>query len=131
MELEPTDAAPKITEKDFRELQDNFDDLELWKKKFPPKSYILKGIGVMNLYDVSNDHSVNEITSNLLARSHDTLSKIEGNLSEMLGIPELKVNFMGIEETGYAYAKKAMGGSMALGDEERVDCNQAFCSGEL
>ena len=45
--------APKITEKDFKELLNNFDDIDLWKEKFLPNSYIFKGFGLINLFEVT------------------------------------------------------------------------------
>ena len=42
IEITPNKNAPKITAADYDQLIDNFDDLELWKTKFPPNSYDLK-----------------------------------------------------------------------------------------
>ena len=45
--------APKITEKDFKELLNNFDNIDLWKEKFSPNSFIFKGFGLINLFEVT------------------------------------------------------------------------------
>ena len=42
LEVIPTDKAVSISSEDFLELLDNFDDIALWKKKFPPSSWIMK-----------------------------------------------------------------------------------------
>ena len=39
-EITPTKDAPTITEDDFKELLNNFGNIELWKEKFPKDSYI-------------------------------------------------------------------------------------------
>ena len=52
-EIPATENAPKITEKDFKELLNNFDDIDLWKEKFLPNSYIFKGFGLINLFEVT------------------------------------------------------------------------------
>ena len=33
-----TDKAKPITQEDFDELLDNFENIDLWKEKFPPNS---------------------------------------------------------------------------------------------
>ena len=33
-----------ITEEDYKLLLDNFENIEVWKEKFPPESYIFKGL---------------------------------------------------------------------------------------
>ncbi|NNM16256.1 MAG: GAF domain-containing protein, partial [Bacteroidia bacterium] len=58
IDIYPTDNTPKITEEDYQELINDFDNIALWKEKFPPDSYIMKGIGVVNLMDVTMDASV-------------------------------------------------------------------------
>ena len=63
MEVIPTDKAPKLTEKDFVELMDNYTDIDLWKKKIPPNSYVLRGIGIMNMQDITVDQSMNMLNT--------------------------------------------------------------------
>lgn len=45
--------TPKITEKDFKELLNDFDNIDLWKEKFSPNSFIFKGFGLINLFEVT------------------------------------------------------------------------------
>lgn len=48
-----TKNAPKIIKRAFKELLNNFDDIDLWKEKFLPNSYIFKGFGLINLFEVT------------------------------------------------------------------------------
>src|ERR1700759_3868302 len=42
LEILPTEKSKMLTQDDIDLLMDNYDDLELWKEKFPPNSWILK-----------------------------------------------------------------------------------------
>ena len=66
IEINPTKDAPKFTHQDYEELLDNFDDIELWKQKFPPNSYQFKGFVVSSLFDVTDDQSISNIKSTLI-----------------------------------------------------------------
>ena len=48
VDINPLEEYRNLTEEEIGELLDNFDDYELWKEKFPPKSWELKGFAVVN-----------------------------------------------------------------------------------
>ena len=52
-EIIPSKNAPKISQEDVDELLDNFENMELWKEKFPPNSYTFKGFVISNIFNVS------------------------------------------------------------------------------
>ena len=66
MEIVPTEKAKDLKQEDLDELLENFDNLELWKEKIPPQSFISKGFVVANMFDVTADHSISEIKSTLI-----------------------------------------------------------------
>ena len=68
-EFTPTEKAVDITQEDFEELIDHFGDIGIWKKKFPPNSWIMRGVNIINLVDVTLDQSMSAIASNLLVKS--------------------------------------------------------------
>ena len=39
MDIKPKENAVEITEEDYQELMDNYDNIDLWKEKFPPDSW--------------------------------------------------------------------------------------------
>ena len=49
-EITPNENAPNITQADFDELLDNFDNVKLWKEKFPPNSYTFRGFVISNMF---------------------------------------------------------------------------------
>jgi len=92
-EIIPTENAPKITDEDYKELLDNFENIEVWKEKFPPNSYIFKGFGIMNLFDVTADETLSSVKANLLRSDHNLVEDLRQNLSEFYKIKDLKLGY--------------------------------------
>jgi hypothetical protein len=93
MDISPTTNAPKITEEDYHLLLDNFDNIEVWKEKFPPNSYNFKGFGIMNLFDVTYDVILSKISNDLLRGGDQLLPDLERHLQEFFNIKDLKVGY--------------------------------------
>ena len=87
--------APKITKEDYELLLDNFDNLKLWKEKFPPNSYTFKGFVISNMFDVTDDQSISNIKSTLISEGKRKDKNFMDNFHEifrsLLNIKELKV----------------------------------------
>ena len=92
-EIIKTDAAPELTKEDFGELLLHGNNLELWKSKFPPNSYIFKGFGVMNLYDATLDVTISKIRSLFLRHDENVFNEFRENMQILFGIKELQVGF--------------------------------------
>lgn len=88
-----TKNAPKITEEDYKILLDNFDNIDIWKEKFPPNSYIYKGFGIMNLFDVTTDETITNIRTNLLRSDNNLLSDLQNNIRDFYNINDLKLGY--------------------------------------
>lgn len=126
-EFIPTEKAVQITEKDFEELVDNFDDMELWKKKFPPNSWIMRGINIVNLVDVTADQSIGNITSNLLVKSGDTFENIQQSIRKMLNNKNLSIGIVSYEnDTLHPIDHKDVN-SILLQQGEWLSCDKDFC----
>ncbi len=93
MDISPTANAPKITEEDYHILLDNFDNIDVWKEKFPPNSYNYKGFGIMNLFDVTYDVILSKISNDLLRGGDQLLPDLEKHLREFFNIKDLKVGY--------------------------------------
>jgi len=122
IEMVPTDKAPKITEEDYKELMADFYNIDLWKKKFPPNSYIMRGIGVANLMDVTPDRSMSAITSSLLNKSPQAFQTILQSFRNLLGIGDLEGGFIEHENgvlTVEHMREKGMS-SLLLQDEDEM-----------
>ncbi|MDB4835419.1 GAF domain-containing protein [Cyclobacteriaceae bacterium] len=126
-ELKPTSSAKDITEEDFQLLSDNFDDFDLWKEKFPPNSWEMKGLGVINLMDVTPDQAISEIISNLLYKDVDTFDKIQENIRVYLGLDDLVSGFTGFQDGLFSYSKKKSGfNSILLDKEGPIKCTKCL-----
>jgi hypothetical protein len=97
MEIIPTEKAVKITENDYHELLDNYDNIELWKEKFPLNSYIFKGFVISNIFDVTDDQSISNIKSNLIVdddcEGDSFISRFRDIFQSLFGIKDIQVGF--------------------------------------
>ena len=66
VEIQKTAKAKKITEDDINELLESFDNVAIWKEKFPPDSYIFNGFVIASLTDVTLNVSISDFKTNLL-----------------------------------------------------------------
>ena len=130
LEVIKKDAAPEISAEDISDLLRNGNDLELWKKKFPPNSYILKGFGIINLFDVTQDVIINKIRALFLRNDNKIMEDFQKELSRLMNIKGLKVGYSTYE----TQQKQSLGSffnkgsnSLILDENERSDYENLFC----
>lgn len=126
-EFVPTDKAVDITRKDFDELINNFGDMELWKKKFPPNSWIMRGVNIVNLVDVTFDQSLSDITSNLLIKSSDTFEQIQLGMRKLMNNNDLSIGILSQERDLLLPMNKEGIDSILLQSGEALNCKTDFC----
>ncbi len=132
-DIVPTENAPKITRQDFDELIDSFDDIDLWKSKFPPNSYQFKGFVISNMFDVTEDQSISNIKSKLIS----DINPLERHLADdfhqifqsLLRIKDLKVGFSIFNKEDQTFERIHGKGieSFLLHDSEIEECSSALC----
>lgn len=96
LEIIPTEKSMPLTEEEINILIDNYDDIDLWKEKFPPGSWILKGFGIMNLYDNTVESAISNLKSNLLSnKERNELGKeeLEEIFRSIYRVPDLRTGF--------------------------------------
>lgn len=134
-EVITTESAPEITEEDFHQLLDHFDDIDLWKEKFPPNSYILKGFVINNMFDVTDDTAISEIKSSLLVagkRQDDNfINSLQSTFESLFNIKNLKIGFIIYNEEEEVFERVSGKGidSYLLFDSEVEDCKTLLCEG--
>lgn len=137
MEIIPTEKAVEITDEDIRLLMDSFDNLDLWKEKFPPESWICKGFVISNMFDVTIDNSISELKSNLLSLSttddSDFSISFEKIFQSIYDSKNIKVGFSAYDEFSHKFehAPKKDMSSFLLNDENELGCKDALCSSSL
>ncbi|NNK73770.1 MAG: GAF domain-containing protein, partial [Flavobacteriaceae bacterium] len=96
-EIIPTKKAKKISQADVDELLDNFENIDLWKEKFPPQSYVYKGFVISNIFDVTDDQSISNIKSNLISatsQKDETLAEeFQEIFRSLFNLKDLEVGF--------------------------------------
>lgn len=133
-EIIPKAGAPKITEDDFDELLDNFENIDLWKEKFPPQSYIFKGFVIANIFDITDDQSISNIKTSLIGsdkrQSISFMTNIESVFRSLLGIKNLNVGFSTYnKENGEFESVMGIGThSYLLNGIETKKCSEALCT---
>jgi hypothetical protein len=131
MDITPSENAPKITEDDIKILLDNYDNVDIWKEKFPIDSYIFRGFGLMNLFDVTADENISSIRTNLLQKDDGSIiKKLRKDLSEFYNIKDLKVGFsvFDVSDSSLQATRIKKSESIILLDsEKKISCNTFFC----
>ncbi len=126
-EFIPTKKAVDITRQDFEELIDHFGDIKFWKKKFPPNSWIMRGVNIINMVDTTLDHSMESITSNLLQKSDDTFEKIQESIRTLLNDVELHIGVLTLDKNKLLPLNKEGVKSILLSKGESLDCETEMC----
>ncbi|NNL09949.1 MAG: GAF domain-containing protein [Croceitalea sp.] len=133
VEILPTEKAKKLTQEDLNELLENFDDLDLWKEKIPPNSFISKGFVISNMFDVTAEHSISNIKSTLIARnkrgSEDFMVNFQETFRSLFNLKDINVGFAGYDHNTDRLLKihgKGIGSFMLKGLENE-SCDAVLC----
>ena len=134
MEIIPTEKARELTQEDVDELLDNFYDLDIWKEKIPPNSFIAKGFVISNMFDVTSEHSVSEIKSTLIGRAQrgkeTFMESFEDTFRSFFNLNDIKVGFSGYDADANRFFKiygKGMD-SYILNGKDMEECDSMFCN---
>ena len=135
MEIIPTELAKKITQADVDELLENPDNLDLWKEKIPPESFISKGFVISNMFDVTAEHTISEIKSALIANdkrgSDHFMDHLQQTFQSFFKIKDLRVGFVTYNPKADQFERVHGTGmnSFLLKDRDKAVCNEALCQG--
>lgn len=131
-QIEKTDASIDITKEDVSELLDNFNNVELWKEKFPPNSWSYSGFVIANMYDATADVSLSNFKTSLLAKEttkdESFVKEFENILKSLYSFQELRVGFTVFNKEEDTFEHPGLlGESFILGDKEKEKCETALC----
>ncbi|MBC7846310.1 MAG: GAF domain-containing protein [Flavobacterium sp.] len=133
LEVIPTQNAIKLSQDDIDLLMNNYDNINLWKEKFPNESWILKGFGIVSLFDVTRENAISSLKSNLL-KSESSQTKLnlsfESIFRSIFKIPDLRIGFIIYNEeqekfTNPPYEEKELK-SFILNGLEEIDCKNSI-----
>ncbi|MBP8792318.1 MAG: GAF domain-containing protein [Lutibacter sp.] len=129
--VKPLENAPKITEDDVKLLMDNFNNIDIWKEKFPPNSYEFIGFGMVNLFDVTQDQSLSNLKENLIRNGKDgnSFDELEESISKLFGSTNIQFGFSTyhINNDHVAFSNHTIKKSFLLGEHCKNDMEGYFC----
>lgn len=129
MEISPTEKAIEITDDIFQELLDNYEDLSIWKKYFPEKSWEVRGLGLVNLMDVSTDQFLNLITNALLEGQPEGIEVVKYNIERLLNAKDLEISFVASENEMFCPTDKVSYSNILLeNDKDSIAIKDLLCS---
>lgn len=108
VEIIPGSGVIILSDDEIDNLIDNYENFQLWREKFPLKSWILKGFGIMTLYDATIESAISNLKTNLLGKKDDSanISKnIELIFKSIYKISDLKIGFTAMSSDGNSFIK--------------------------
>ena len=131
VEIEPADGFQEIKQDDVDLLIQNIEDIDLWKEKFPPQSWIFKGFSIITLTDVTVDDAISDLKTTLLQRNtsgKEEIKKFEEIFKSIYKIPDLRVGFTMYNAQDSSFEKMGNNDapSFVLGEAEEIDCRAAM-----
>ncbi len=132
VEFEPTEKAIDITDDDVDKLLQDTENIELWREKFPPLSWVFKGFIITNLTDVTVDDGISDLKTQLLNNKLPKEENLEGITEIFRSIyknPDLRVGITMFDkkEADFSHLDDMEVTSFILKDSDKIDCKQAFC----
>ena len=136
LELIRTEKSVDITDEDVVKLMDNFEDIALWKEKFPEESWISKGFAIVTLFDATTESAISSLKSNLLVSDDLTevnVDNFESIFRSIYKIPDLRIGFTEVSTEDNLFKIAPFEGikSHLLAGKKEINCNTMFCSNTL
>ncbi|WP_347374567.1 GAF domain-containing protein [Aequorivita sp. Q41] len=101
VDIQKTSKAKDITAEDVNELLESFEDVSVWKEKFPPESWVFNGFVLATLSDATMDVSISEFKSNLLKLENNGglyNNEINNTFRSIFGLKDLQIGFTDYNE---------------------------------
>ncbi|MHA4845901.1 GAF domain-containing protein [Flavitalea antarctica] len=110
LEISPTPRSVHISREDIDQLMDSYDDIDLWKRKFPAGSYILKGFAIMTLVDVTIENAVSLFKEKLLTlQPQDLQESVETIFRSIFKNPRIRTGLTLFDESQGVFQGEGMG----------------------
>ena len=126
LEIEPTSEAKILSPEEVTDLIDQYNNIELWKEKFPPHSWKVKGFAIMNFYDATTEVAISNLKSKLLQPREDNLTireDITHIFRSIFRVADLELGFTAINAKENKFEKTPINTvieSNILGNEQGI-----------
>ena len=129
--ITPTEKSLDITQKDIDLLLQNYDNIDLWKEKFPPNSWDLKGFILINFIDVTVDTVISDLKSDMLNHtiSNDNFDDFQQDFKRYFNNPQLLIGFTKYDPNTDSFVNPPgkQVASFILGKMDELSCKTGFC----
>lgn len=100
LEILPLKEVAPLSASEITQLLNSYDDIGLWKQKFPREAWLLKGFSIMTLVDVTTENAVSELKTELLgsAEEPDLHLKLESVFRSLFRIKAVRIGFSSYDE---------------------------------
>ncbi|MFC5048818.1 hypothetical protein [Aquimarina hainanensis] len=122
-----------ITNEDVAELLDNFGDIDLWKEKFAPNSWIFQGVIIANMFDVTMDVSLSNFKAKLLKydkeeeQNETFLEDFQKIFKAIFNLPDIKIGFSDYNEEEQVFETVPFKNVQSyLLHDKKMDCCEAM-----
>ncbi len=135
MEILPTENTPELSQDDVDELLESPENLELWKEKLPPNSFISRGFVISNMFDVTAEQSISEIKSELIASdkrgSDNFMEDLQETFRSFFRVKDLRVGFSTYNRMADRFERVYGKGieSFILNKKDEASCERILCEG--
>ncbi len=134
--IKPVGTAPVISKEDAKEFKKHIDNVDFWKKIFPPNSWEVSGFGIKSFVDISLDEAVARINDKLLlfaTQKNDAIrmekDEMNDDISTLFNIPDVKTTFTKYDSKQKKFIRLADSDlSFALGDYTEQDKDILMCN---
>ncbi|MEX2350734.1 MAG: GAF domain-containing protein [Flavobacteriaceae bacterium] len=131
VEILANENAVEITQDDIDELLANTENIDLWKEKFPPNSWLFKGFAIVNLTDVTVDNAISELKTTLLNqdKSVSIVSKFQKIFQSLFKINDLRIGLTKFDEKEMELKNFDFLDipNFILNDNQHKDCKTGLC----
>ncbi len=131
IEIIPNGTPIKITQEDVDQLLVSIEDLEQWKKKIPPHSFISKGFVISNMFDVTAEYAISEIKSNLIVKDYKNnfLEEVEPIFKSLFSLPGLQLGYVKYNPKLAQFENAYFDGikSFILQKKDHENCGTSLC----
>lgn len=134
LEILPTENSIQLTQEDIDLLMDSFDNIDIWKEKFPVDSWILKGFGIVVLFDATTENAVSNLKSTLLRltdEDEDFSEILRGILKSIYKIEDLRIGYTSFAQDEIKFStmeKEKKVDSFLLCGNAEMKCQKALNS---
>ena len=130
--MKPTSSFKELTKEDINELLQNFENIALWKERFPPHSWDLKGFVIMTFSDVTFDAIVSDMKSNMLNHSinNDNFLELQDDFRRFFNNSSIEIGFSKYnkESDSFVSADGNSVSSFLLPNKKEVNCKEGLCA---